>query len=285
MRKYESYYIAGPMTGIPEFNFPAFDECWTYLKDVFGSTATVISPANMDRRDGFDEKGCTGHEPLTPAQKQGFARNDIEALLMVRHIVLLPGWRGSTGATNESKIAAWLGLTALEYYPHGDHGYRLTEINLDGSWSGPQDGAEDEPTMTMDEFSAQVQANMAAISDAMSGVSEFQRGQTPAETPTLNDRSAVLLGADAIVNGDRNIQYGEPTADFVRTAGMWSSYLGYVVEPHDVAALMSLLKLSRIRWSPDKFDSWQDLAGYAACGYQARPEAIAAVNEKREVAA
>jgi hypothetical protein len=31
---------------------------------------------------------------------------------------------------------------------------------------------------------------------------------------------------------------------------------------------MALLKLSRISWQPDNPDSWTDLAGYAACGYE-----------------
>ena len=48
---------------------------------------------------------------------------------------------------------------------------------------------------------------------------------------------------------------------------MWSAYLGVDIEQHDVAAMMALLKVSRIRWSPTKRDHWQDLAGYAACGW------------------
>jgi len=32
---------------------------------------------------------------------------------------------------------------------------------------------------------------------------------------------------------------------------------------------MALLKLSRIAWQPNKTDSWIDLAGYAACGWEA----------------
>lgn len=85
-----------------------------------------------------------------------------------------------------------------------------------------------------------------------------------------NTRSRVLQTAEKLVNGDRNTQYGDPIDDFRRTADMWSAYLGddlkIPLEPHDVAAMMGMLKLSRIRWSPQKGDSWIDLAGYAACG-------------------
>jgi hypothetical protein len=83
-----------------------------------------------------------------------------------------------------------------------------------------------------------------------------------------NHRADLLTEADNLVNGDRNVSYGDPRDDFQRTAAFWSAYLGIEIRPHDVGALMGLLKLSRIRWSPEKRDSWADLAGYAACGYE-----------------
>jgi hypothetical protein len=86
----------------------------------------------------------------------------------------------------------------------------------------------------------------------------------------MNIRSQILADAEQLVNGDRNNQYGPPSQDFERTAIMWSAYLDgrTILHAHDVAAMMCLLKLSRISWQPDKRDSWVDLAGYAACGYE-----------------
>lgn len=81
-------------------------------------------------------------------------------------------------------------------------------------------------------------------------------------------RTQLLAEAATLINGDRNNQYGPPTQDFQRTAEMWEAYLGISIEPHDVAALMCLLKISRISRQADKRDSWVDLAGYAACGYE-----------------
>ena len=80
-------------------------------------------------------------------------------------------------------------------------------------------------------------------------------------------RSALLADADTIINGDRNNQYGEPNQDFARSAAMIGAYLGVPIEQHDVAIIVTLIKCSRIRWSPTKRDHWQDLAGYAACGW------------------
>ena len=51
---------------------------------------------------------------------------------------------------------------------------------------------------------------------------------------------------------------------------MWNAYLGKALNrkltPSDIAAMMALLKLSRIASGKYSEDNWIDLAGYAACG-------------------
>jgi hypothetical protein len=199
------------MTGYAEWNFPAFDSA---RDDLRARGWDVVSPADLDRADGFSEKGATGTEDLGDEARQRFARNDITALLSVDVVFLLPGWERSTGARNEVTVAGWLGIPARTY-PDDQ------PADASVSWAGP----------------------------------------------SRNHRANLLLTAERLVNGDRNAQYGDPRQDFQRTATMWAAYLGVDVQPHDVAALMALLKLSRIRWSPQKQDSWVDLAGYAACGW------------------
>ena len=102
----------------------------------------------------------------------------------------------------------------------------------------------------------------------------------------LSKRSEILQGADAAVSGDRNVDYGPPDADFKTTAEFWNTYLNRVltrkmgstpidartqtvlntlIDSWDVGAMMILLKLSRISWSPQVEDHWMDSAGYAAC--------------------
>lgn len=108
-------------------------------------------------------------------------------------------------------------------------------------------------------------------------------------------RSAVLRKAESIVNGNRNATYGDPNQDFTRTGSFWGQYLAgvldrqldemsvdadatfsredvidlvrFLIDGHDVGAMMILLKISRSCVSPGKGDHWVDLAGYAACAY------------------
>lgn len=79
-------------------------------------------------------------------------------------------------------------------------------------------------------------------------------------------RAGVLHAAEKIVTRDRQATHGKPEDSFAQIAQLWSAYLGVPVQPHDVAALMALLKLARIRENPKHADNWIDLAGYAACG-------------------
>jgi nucleoside 2-deoxyribosyltransferase len=77
----------------------------------------------------------------------------------------------------------------------------------------------------------------------------------------------ILAEALDLTKGDRNVTYGDPQIDFLRTAAFWTQIFGTEVKPHQVALAMAALKLSRLCWSPAKRDSWVDLAGYARCGW------------------
>lgn len=82
-------------------------------------------------------------------------------------------------------------------------------------------------------------------------------------------RALILRDAEKAVCQDRNQEYGEPIDNFTRWAEACNA-LGYrgpggrELKPHDLAMIMGLGKLSRAVESPDKDDTWTDLAGYAA---------------------
>lgn len=65
---------------------------------------------------------------------------------------------------------------------------------------------------------------------------------------------------------DRNASYGSPENNFSRVAKLWTAYFDRTFGPHDVAAMLALLKIARLSDNPTHMDSWVDLAGYAVCG-------------------
>lgn len=79
-------------------------------------------------------------------------------------------------------------------------------------------------------------------------------------------RASVLNEANSIVNGARANTYGGPEDSFNTIAALWSAYTSRPYTASDVAVMLALLKVARLKNSPDHRDSWVDLAGYAACG-------------------
>lgn len=112
----ERVYIAGPMRGIPFFNFPEFDAARDLL---ISQGHTVVSPADIDREFGFDALSMpeSTNWNLLPPQlilKDVVAR-DLEALSGCSAVYLLPFWRRSTGARAEVAVAKWLGMRTFSY--------------------------------------------------------------------------------------------------------------------------------------------------------------------------
>lgn len=93
-------YIAGPMTGIKGFNFPAFHAEAKKQRDLGHE---VINPAEMDAEVG------TGHP------WEFYLRRDLKVLADCGRVVLLPGWHRSRGAQLECHVAACLGMEIV--YP------------------------------------------------------------------------------------------------------------------------------------------------------------------------
>lgn len=79
-------------------------------------------------------------------------------------------------------------------------------------------------------------------------------------------RSEILDLAKTNVCGQRDLDYGSPEDNFAYIAKLWTDYCGYNFSALDVAMMMALLKISRIKNGGGTGDSFVDLAGYAACG-------------------
>ena len=84
-------------------------------------------------------------------------------------------------------------------------------------------------------------------------------------------RERVLDAAKACVCGGRPMDYGTPEDNFALVAKLWNTYLGdCLMDAHDVAMMMALLKIARIKTGRGKMDNYFDLAGYAACAAEIR---------------
>ena len=79
-------------------------------------------------------------------------------------------------------------------------------------------------------------------------------------------RKEILSKEAECVTGQREQDYGSPEQNFQIIADLWSAYTGLSFEPVDVAMMMALLKIARIKNGGGTGDSFVDLAGYAACG-------------------
>ena len=82
----------------------------------------------------------------------------------------------------------------------------------------------------------------------------------------MKSRTEILREAEKCINGDRELSHGSPEDNFQTIADLWSLYLGKLIEPEDVAVMMILLKVARIKSGGGSGDHWGDIAGYAACG-------------------
>lgn len=73
-----------------------------------------------------------------------------------------------------------------------------------------------------------------------------------------------------LTSGDRAKQHGDKKQNHQNIADLWNAYLGHrvpmvrdMLTPHDVAVLMCLLKIARLKSGVHNPDNYVDLAGYA----------------------
>lgn len=93
----ERVYISGPMTGMPEHNFPAFNAEAARLRAL---GYQVINPAEINPDGTKPWKECL--------------REDIKHLCDCDTIALLPGWENSQGAHLELHISHRIGSRIVQ---------------------------------------------------------------------------------------------------------------------------------------------------------------------------
>jgi nucleoside 2-deoxyribosyltransferase len=101
-------YLAGPMRGYDQFNFPAFAAAAKVLR---ADGHVVFSPAEHDIEGGFDPSLNT----LDGFDLQAAMRWDIETVIHSDRVVVLPGWHASHGCQVEVMVADSIGIPVLSY--------------------------------------------------------------------------------------------------------------------------------------------------------------------------
>jgi len=111
-------YLAGPMRGIPNFNFPAFFKAALELR---ANGHEVFNPAEDDVNEYGWDIAYSPTGSMEDIRHLGFSIRDALARdvhYICRHadtLVLLPGWSNSKGALAEKALAEALDLTILYY--------------------------------------------------------------------------------------------------------------------------------------------------------------------------
>lgn len=93
------FYVAGPMSGYPDYNYPAFHATAEKLRAL---GHVVHCPAESFGGDQTLAYHC-------------YARHDLHLLLQTEAICLLDRWAGSRGACTEVGVALWLGLPCYRF--------------------------------------------------------------------------------------------------------------------------------------------------------------------------
>jgi hypothetical protein len=88
-------YIAGPMTGLPDYNYPAFNIMERVLREL--GYSNILNPADI-------AGGETGHH------YSYYIRESLKLISRADAVVFLNGWENSKGANLEFHAASLMGL-------------------------------------------------------------------------------------------------------------------------------------------------------------------------------
>lgn len=103
--KTEVVYIAGPMEGYENFNFPAFNAAAERLRDL---GYDVRNPAANGDINAADPNKAT-------KPREWYLKRDLEWLLECDMVLVLEGWEMSRGARMEVQVARNLGLRIVRF--------------------------------------------------------------------------------------------------------------------------------------------------------------------------
>ena len=240
-------YVAGPMRGIKDFNFPAFDEAATFLRN---AGYEVCNPADRDREKHGDEVSKSETGDVKDVEHTGF--NLREALAWdlawiaanADGIAVLPGWQDSKGALAEVALAKALVLP-------------VDPVDV---WLAPPESPGLPP------LEARLRARGEARTTSSTG---GEKGVKPARYDLIPAVSLQLLaehyGKGALKYEDRNWERGyEWNKSFqALQRHIWAFWNGEDVDPetgspHVIAAAWHCFSLAQFQSDPSRYAQFDD---------------------------
>lgn len=97
-------YVAGPITGMPDKNYPEFLRVEEVLRDL---GYDVLNPARIDQL--YNQSGA-------PRAWDWYMRHALQMLLACDGVATLAGWQASRGATVEVNLATSLNMGVRPWF-------------------------------------------------------------------------------------------------------------------------------------------------------------------------
>jgi len=105
-------YISGPMTGLPDYNYPLFNQVASELRE---RGFAVCNPAEF-------------FGGLGDRTREEYMRESVRCLAGCDRVVTLPNWQSSAGAVLEVEIARQMGIPIADYFTEETPVHRASKL-------------------------------------------------------------------------------------------------------------------------------------------------------------
>ncbi len=124
-----AWYLAGPMSGIPQFNYPRFFKAAEELRNVHG--LRIISPAEQDSDEKLEQILASPDGDLSAITVDvgtwaDFLAHDVKLIAdQVTGIIFIDGWERSRGA----RLEAFIGILCKRDFARWVPGVGIEEMS------------------------------------------------------------------------------------------------------------------------------------------------------------
>ncbi|MFO6103432.1 DUF4406 domain-containing protein [Pseudomonas aeruginosa] len=236
-------YIAGPMTGYKDCNFPAFN-----------------AQAEALRGLGYHVENPADHGVVDGAEWQDYLRYDISRLSTCEAIFLLPGWSKSKGAALEVYIAKALGMTFIH---HADA--EREQPSPVQPEEAPVIGCLCGMPMTEGHHSPDGCSSLEEFAPHLSAQAQAKQAERPEVVARVVHSNPVVLGQCGPLNANDELM---TVAQHAASVARWAEMFNRVEQQRD-AALARVAELEAKLSDPTAVHQWQFSNAWFDCSEEA----------------